>query len=72
VGAETVSAHWASADAVPKFMKSWAPGSRVEKPNGACRSRLPNFGVPKDLQCLSFQRLHVGGKPALISAEGDS
>jgi hypothetical protein len=48
IGAETISAHWASADAVPKLMKSWALGSSAEKPNGACRLRLPNFGVAKD------------------------
>jgi hypothetical protein len=71
-GAETASAHWASADAVPKLMKNWAPGSCVEKPNGACRSRLPNFGVAKDPEGVSFQRLPVGEKSALISAEGNS
>jgi len=47
-------------------------GSSLEKPNGGCCSRLPNFGVAKDPESVSFQRLHVGVKPALISAEGDS
>jgi len=64
VGAETVSAYWASADAVPKLVKGLG--------SGACRSRLPNFGVAKRPERVSFQRLYVGGKPALISAEGDS
>ncbi|HTA67867.1 MAG TPA: hypothetical protein VK776_06300 [Bryobacteraceae bacterium] len=40
--------------------------------SGGCRSRLPNLGVDKDPEGASFQRFHVGVKPALISAEGDS
>jgi len=43
----------------------------LKKPNGACRSRLPSFGVVKHPQCVWFQRLYVGAKPALIRAEGD-
>jgi hypothetical protein len=71
-GAEIVSAHWASADIVPNLPKSWAAASSLEKPNGGCRSRLPSFGGAKSQEGLSFQRLHAGVKPALISAEGDS
>jgi hypothetical protein len=57
---------------VPNLPKSWAAGSSLEKPNGGCRSRLPSFGMAKHPEGVSFQRLHVGVKPALISAEGDS
>jgi hypothetical protein len=49
---------------VPKLVKGLG--------SGACRSRLPNFGVAKHPERVSFQRLHVGLKPALISSEGDS
>jgi hypothetical protein len=40
--------------------------------SGGCRSRLPNLGVDKDPEGVSFQPLHVGVKLALISSEGDS